>query len=111
MMFGKGKINTVRTLAMGLVFGGMIVMYGSFLVDASWAMAIFFILGLLMVLASSVVYFLIGILSTKAVYVDCPSCGKSTKMLGRLDQCMHCKQELTLDPDLATDNRKSKETH
>jgi xanthosine utilization system XapX-like protein len=102
-MFNKGKINTVRTFALGLVFGGIIVTYGSFLVESSIAMAFFMILGLLMVLLSTVVYFWIGFLSTKAVYVTCPNCGKTTKMLGKMDECMYCKQQLTLDRDLATD--------
>jgi Zn-dependent protease with chaperone function len=102
-MWNKGKINTIRTFALGLVFGGMIVMYGSFLVESSIAMAFFMIAGLIMVLASTVIYFWIGFLSTKAVYVTCPNCNKKTKMLGKLDECMHCKQQLTLDRNMATD--------
>jgi Zn-dependent protease with chaperone function len=107
-MWNKGKINTIRTFALGLVFGGMIVMYGSFLVESSIAMAFFMILGLIMVLASTVVYFWIGFLSTKAVYVTCPNCSKKTKMLGKLDECMYCKQQLTLDRNMATDLGDSK---
>jgi Zn-dependent protease with chaperone function len=107
-MWNKGKINTIRTFALGLVFGGMIVMYGSFLVESSIAMAFFMIVGLIMVLASTVVYFWIGFLSTKAIYVTCPSCSKKTKMLGKLDECMHCKQQLTLDRNMATDLGDSK---
>ncbi|WP_025027002.1 DUF2614 family zinc ribbon-containing protein [Caldalkalibacillus mannanilyticus] len=102
-MFNKGKINTVRTFALGLVFGGIIVTYGSFLVESTWAMSLFMLLGLLMVLASTVVYFWIGFLSTQATYVTCPTCQKSTKMLGKLDECMYCKQKITLDAQLATD--------
>lgn len=30
----------------------------------------------------------------------CPNCGKPTKMLGRVDMCMHCREPLTLDPNL-----------
>lgn len=102
-MFNKGKINTIRTFALGLVFGGMIVCYGAFLVESMWAMTIFMLLGLLMIIASTVVYFIIGLLSTKAVVIECPTCGKETKVLGKIDECMHCKQKLTLDPELATD--------
>jgi Zn-dependent protease with chaperone function len=107
-MFNKGKINTIRTFALGLVFGGIIVTYGSFLVDSMWAMTLFMLLGLLMVMASTVVYFWVGFLSTKATYVTCPSCNKQTKMLGKLDECMHCKQQLTLDAELATDLNQTK---
>jgi len=102
-MFNKGKINTIRTFAMGLVFGGIIVTYGSFLVDSMFAMTFFMLLGLFMVIASTLVYFWVGFLSTKATYVTCPTCEKPTKMLGKTDQCMHCKQQITLDPNLATD--------
>jgi K+-transporting ATPase A subunit len=104
-MFNKGKINTIRTFAMGLVFGGIIVTYGSFIVDSQIAKAIFMLVGVLMVIASTVVYFWIGFLSTKATYITCPTCGKPTKMLGSLDECMHCKQVLTLDPNQATDTK------
>lgn len=100
----KGKINLIRTFALGLVFGGIIVMYGSFFVSARWAMWLFMILGVLMVLASSLVYFWVGYLSTtRAVYVICPTCQRETKMLGKVDECMYCKQKLTTDPTKATD--------
>ncbi len=65
-----------------------------------WLMTIFMLLGLLCIVASTVVYFWIGMLSTKAVQVTCPTCNKHTKMLGRVDLCMHCNEPLTLDPAL-----------
>lgn len=101
-MLGKGKINTIRTFALGLVFGGLLVTYGVFLVETMWAMTLFMTVGLLMVVASTVVYFCIGLLSTKAVQIICPNCEKHTKMLGKVDECMHCKQKLTLDQNLAS---------
>ena len=39
-------------------------------------------------------------LSTKTVQIICPSCDKPTKMLGRVDACMHCNQPLTMDRNL-----------
>ena len=79
----------------------MIVMYGGILTkNIPWLMVSFFILGVLFVILSTVVYFWIGMLSTKAVPIICPSCEKPTKMLGRVDACMHCKQPLTLDKNL-----------
>lgn len=102
-MLRKGKINKVRTFALGLVFGGMVVSYGIFLFESIWLQTLFLLVGLLMVLASTVVYFWIGMISTKAQYIICPTCEKKTKMLGKIDECMHCKQQLTLDPNLATD--------
>lgn len=63
-------------------------------------MVTFFIIGVLFVLFSCVVYFWIGMLSTKAVPIICPNCERPTKMLGRVDACMHCKQPLTMDKSL-----------
>ncbi|NHM33290.1 YgzB family protein [Bacillus sp. C11] len=98
----SNKINKIRTFALSLIFIGFIVMYGGIFFRTSPAiMTTFMILGLLFIIASTVVYFWIGMLSTKTIQVVCPSCGKPTKMLGRVDMCMHCNEPLTLDPQLA----------
>ncbi|MBY6023628.1 hypothetical protein CHN50_10515 [Priestia aryabhattai] len=97
----SSKINKIRTFALSLIFIGFIVMYGGiFFKSSMWLMTIFMLLGLLCIVASTVVYFWIGMLSTKAVQVTCPTCNKHTKMLGRVDLCMHCNEPLTLDPAL-----------
>jgi len=97
----SSKINKIRTFALSLIFIGFIVMYGGvFFRSNVWAMTIFMLLGLLCIIASTVVYFWIGLLSTKAVQVICPSCKKPTKILGRVDMCMHCREPLTLDASL-----------
>ncbi|WP_411954933.1 YgzB family protein [Alkalibacillus sp. S2W] len=97
----SNKINKIRSIALGLVFAGMIIMYiGLFFRDTEWLMLSFMILGVLAIGLSTVIYFWIGMLSTRAVPVECPSCGKQTKMLGRVDACMFCKEPLTLDKDL-----------
>ncbi|MED4403480.1 YgzB family protein [Metabacillus fastidiosus] len=97
----SSKINKIRTFALSLIFIGFLIMYvGIFFRTNIWLMTIFMILGLLSIIASTVVYFWIGMLSTKAIQVICPSCGKPTKMLGRVDMCMYCRESLTLDPEL-----------
>lgn len=97
----SSKINRIRTFALSLIFIGFIIMYaGIFFRESPFWMTLFMLLGLLSIIASTVVYFWIGMLSTKAVQVACPSCGKPTKMLGRVDMCMHCKEPLTLDESL-----------
>lgn len=97
----SSKINKIRSFALIQVFVGFAFMYGGILSKKiEWLMATFMIIGLLFVIFSCVVYFWIGMLSTKAVPIVCPSCEKPTKMLGRVDACMHCKQPLTLDKDL-----------
>lgn len=97
----SSKINKIRTFALILIFAGIALMYVGILTKKiPWLMAFFFIVGLLSVVLSCVVYFWIGMLSTKAVPIICPNCEKPTKMLGRVDACMHCKQPLTLDKNL-----------
>ncbi|MFC4025755.1 YgzB family protein [Oceanobacillus longus] len=97
----SSKINKIRSFALILVFGGILLMYAGILTKGiEWLMVIFFLLGVLMVFLSCAVYVWIGTLSLKAVPVVCPSCEKPTKMLGRVDACMHCKQPLTMDRNL-----------
>ncbi|MFJ7976812.1 YgzB family protein [Peribacillus sp. JNUCC 23] len=97
----SSKINKIRTFALSLIFIGFIVMYGGiFFKSHPIVMTIFMLLGLLFIVASTVVYFWIGMLSTKTVQVICPNCSKPTKILGRVDICMHCDESLTLDKSL-----------
>lgn len=97
----SSKINKIRSFALALIFIGFIVMYGGiFFRSSPLIMTIFMIFGLLFIIASTVVYFWIGMLSTKTIQVICPGCGKTTKMLGRVDMCMYCREPLTLDPTL-----------
>jgi hypothetical protein len=97
----SSKINKIRTFALSLVFIGFFVMYiGVFFRTNVWLISIFMILGLLCIIASTVVYFWIGMLSTKTVLVTCPNCEKPTKILGRVDMCMYCNEPLTLDRGL-----------
>ncbi|PQD94725.1 hypothetical protein CYL18_12185 [Pradoshia eiseniae] len=114
----SSKINKIRTFALSLIFIGFIIMYiGIFFRTSPLWMTIFMVLGLLSIMASMVVYFWIGMLSTKAVQVSCPNCGKHTKILGRVDMCMYCREPLTLDKTLEgkefdeSYNKKNQETH
>lgn len=101
MLKYSSKINKIRTFALSLIFIGFFVMYlGIFFRNSPILMTIFILLGLLFVIASTVVYFWIGMLSTKTVQIICPNCQKPTKMLGRVDICMYCDQPLTLDKEL-----------
>lgn len=97
----SSKINKIRTFALILVFAGILIMYGGIMVRRiEWLMLLLFVLGVLMIILSCVVYIWIGTLSLRAVPVICPNCEKPTKMLGRVDACMHCKEPLTLDKNL-----------
>ena len=97
----KNKINRIRSFALSLIFIGVIIMYiGVFFRSNQLIMLTMMILGTLSIITSTVVYAWIGTLSTRAAQVICPSCGKQTKMLGRVDMCGHCREPLTLDPEL-----------
>lgn len=95
-MLISGKLNKIRTFALLLIFIGIGIMYLGFVIPSM--MLIFFLLGLLSVFASVGIYFWIGLLSTHAVKVICPSCQKQTKLLGKRDECMYCRQVLSVDP-------------
>ncbi|MBB5175075.1 YgzB family protein [Texcoconibacillus texcoconensis] len=97
----SNKINKIRSLALILVFVGIIIMYlGLFFQTSPLFMTLFMIIGFLCIVGSTIVYFWIGMLSTKSVKVICPTCGKETKVLGRVDACMFCDEALTLDKNL-----------
>lgn len=59
---------------------------------------IFMVIGMISMLISMGIYFWAGMLSTSAVSLECPECGRQTKILGKTDRCMFCKTILTLDP-------------
>jgi|SRR5690625_147273 len=97
----SSKINKIRSFALILIFVGILFMYSGILAKKiKWLMFLLFIIGVLFIILSTAVYFWIGLLSVRAVPVICKNCEKPTKMLGRVDACMHCKQPLTLDKEL-----------
>jgi hypothetical protein len=97
----SNKINKIRTFALSLIFIGIAIMYvGIFFKQSMLIMSLLMIIGCLATLSSAAVYAWIGLLSTKAVQVTCPNCNKVTKVLGRVDACMYCREPLTLDRNL-----------
>ena len=97
----SSKINKLRTIALSLVFIGIFIMYGGLFLQASpLFMTLLMIIGFLCIILSTVVYFWVGMISTKTIQVICPSCSKKTKMLGKVDACMYCNEPLTLDKQL-----------
>ena len=76
----SNKINKIRTFALSLVFIGLFIAYlGVFFRENIIIMTTFMMVGFLSVIASTVVYFWIGMLSTKTIQIICPSCDKPTK--------------------------------
>ena len=104
MRFKSSKVNEFRLWGLVMILVGMgimilgtagIVFWGP---KAQWIAGIFLILGMIGMLVSVAIYFWAGILSTSATVIECPECGKQTKMLGTTDRCMFCKTMLTRDP-------------
>ncbi len=109
MLLKSSKINEFRLWGLLLTLIGMgimilgtagILFWGQ---GAKWIAAIFLVIGMISMLGSIAIYFWAGILSTSALMLNCPSCGKATKMLGKTDRCMYCKTILSVDPKYAPD--------
>lgn len=107
MKWKASKISTLRTWGLLLVFVGLglcvfgtsgILMFGQ---TGKIIAAVFMALGMISCFISMGVYFWVGMLSTNAPVVDCPECGKRTKMLGETDRCMYCHTILTWNPEKA----------
>lgn len=110
MKWKASKISTLRTWGLLLVLLGLglcvfgtsgIILFGQ---TGKIIAAIFMVLGMIACLISMGVYFWVGMISTGAPVIECPSCGKNTKMLGETDRCMYCHTILTWNPALATDD-------
>lgn len=114
MRLKSSKVNEFRLWGLLLtMFGLLLMIIGMAGIVFHWGTAgkaiaaLFMILGFLSIMASMAVYFWAGMLSTSAVVLECPECGKTTKLLGKTDRCMFCKTILTLDPAHAPDNKTS----
>jgi hypothetical protein len=112
MLLKSSKINEFRLWGLVFTMGGMgLMIIGLAGIVFDWGSigkivaVTFMVIGMLGMLISVGVYFWAGILSTSAVMLQCPECGKQTKMLGKTDRCMYCKTILTLDPKLAEEQQ------
>jgi len=108
MKFKSAKINEFRTwgllltmsgLGLMIIGAGAVVIFGQ---DVGKIIAyIFLLIGTIAMVASLFVYFWAGMMSTNTITVECPECGKRTKMIGKTDRCMFCHTILTFDPKYA----------
>ncbi|AJY73832.1 YgzB family protein [Paenibacillus beijingensis] len=109
MLLKSSKINEFRLWGLLLTLIGMGVMVCGTAGIIFWGQTgkivavIFMVLGMISLLLSVGIYFWAGMLSTSAVILACPECGRQTKILGKTDRCMFCKTMLTFDPSQATD--------
>lgn len=114
----SSKINEFRLWGLVLTLTGMGIMIlgtaGMLLWEGNtgrMVLTVAMVLGLLIMLGSITIYFWAGILSTSAVSLQCPECGKQTKILGKTDRCMFCKTILTLDPQYANEANENNHPH
>jgi 1,4-dihydroxy-2-naphthoate octaprenyltransferase len=99
-----------------MTMGGMLLMIiGLAGIVFKWGYAgqiiavVFMIIGMISMLVSMGIYFWAGMLSTSAVSLECPECGRQTKILGKTDRCMFCKTILTLDPSFRKPDQTTEE--
>ncbi|WP_036746039.1 DUF2614 family zinc ribbon-containing protein [Paenibacillus sp. UNC451MF] len=105
MRLKSSKVNEFRLWGLLLTMGGMLLMIvGLAGIVFNWGVAgkiiagICMVIGAISMLASMGVYFWAGMMSTSTTVIECPECGKQTKLLGKTDRCMFCKTILSLDP-------------
>lgn len=111
LLFKQSKINAFRTWGLFLTLAGMSLMILGTAGVLIWGengkilLSIALFIGLIVMLGSVAIYFWAGMLSTSAVSLECPECGKQTKILGKTDRCMFCKTILTFDPNFSNQNQ------
>ncbi|WP_090586546.1 MULTISPECIES: DUF2614 family zinc ribbon-containing protein [unclassified Paenibacillus] len=105
MRFKSSKANEFRLWGLLLTMGGMLLMIlGLAGIVFEWGAAgrliaaVGMVIGAILMLVSMGIYFAAGMMSTSAVVVVCPECGKPTKIIGKTDRCMFCKTILSIDP-------------
>jgi hypothetical protein len=101
------KIKRLRSWGNWGMGIGIVLMYvgyaffagylGTWLKDSYVFMTIMLIIGFMLTMGSTVLFMISGMVSTSAPQVECPACGKVTKMLGKEDACMFCGQPLRLE--------------
>lgn len=113
MFFKSSKVNEFRLWGLLLTMAGMGIMILGSAGIILWGhkgqifSIVFLVIGLISMMASLAIYFWAGMLSTSAIVLECPECGKQTKMLGKTDRCMFCKTILTTDPSYVQANEKN----
>lgn len=104
MRLKSSKVNEARLWGLSFIMGGMLLMIiGLAGIVFNWGTAgkiiagIFIGIGSISLMVSIFIYFWAGTASTNAVHIECPECGKVTKIIGKSDRCMFCKTILSLE--------------
>ncbi|MCL6593403.1 MAG: hypothetical protein K6T31_05460 [Alicyclobacillus sp.] len=84
--------NKWRNWALVFMFGGFFIMYAG-VYHRAWIPYLLAI-GTAGVLAGILIYFRFGPVNPALHNVQCPRCGKVTRLTGVVDACSHCRQPL-----------------
>jgi Zinc-ribbon containing domain len=79
--------------------------FGTWLKGSYAFMTLLLVIGFLLTMGSTVMFMISGMVSMSAPQVECPSCKKVTKMLGKKDACMFCGQPLLLEDEQPQQNQ------
>lgn len=86
------KLNRLRNLALGLIFASFLIMFGSlyFMNIFPVMISIGFSVGSILIIVAIILYFRLGAISMRIPQVECPECGRMTKVMSKEDGCMYC---------------------
>lgn len=79
------------------MFGGFFVMYAG--VYNKSLIPYLLPVGSIGVLAGILIYFRFGPVNPSIKTIECPRCGRRTRLTGEFDACSHCKQPLRRTPE------------
>ena len=91
------KINNLRNIAMGLTFLSFGIMYIGVFNRA--ILPYFFIVGCVILFFGMMIYFRLGAISIRIPQIECPTCSKVIKVLGKYDSCPKCKTRFVRDEE------------
>lgn len=100
--------NKGRNLALIFMFGGFFIMYLGMFNRA--LLPYLLTIGGIGVVLGIIMYFRFGPVNPKIKEVECPRCGKFSRLTGAYDACTHCGQTLqrtdsgTYEPYVKTEN-------
>ncbi|MDF2947320.1 MAG: hypothetical protein K0S51_1999 [Bacillales bacterium] len=96
----KKRINKLRNLSLlSIVIGFLLIYLGIFFTSSMLILSFLTGIGFLLIIGSTISFFILGIYEGKALTVKCPHCRKPTKMYKKIDYCMHCNEHITTVPE------------
>ncbi|MDF2608055.1 MAG: hypothetical protein K0S34_2251 [Bacillales bacterium] len=96
----KKRLNKFRNLSLlSIVIGFLLIYSGIFFTSSMLILSILTAIGFLLIIGSTISYFILGVYEGRAFSVTCPHCGKNTKMYKKIDYCFYCLEPITTIPE------------